>query len=403
MRKKYDDDMVKAYMTCSNLATEQYQRGLKDKKYDGDIRVLPSYKKLPKGYEMVKALTSRQVDISVRGAAAKAIGKRLDPEKGFMAESFGDLEKEIKKYKLVSVGDVYAGFVLKGSKENGGHIVCFRGTASAQEWILNLLVVQVPLPLFWADKAAGPLKSTILNSVKKVKVSMGFLIQYALVASQVYETIDKLDEEEGKSTLPITVTGYSLGGALATLGALAVRLANRLISGKVMLYNIAAPRVGNESFAKLFQLLVPTAYRVVNMGDLVPMVPPTKAEIGKFKVQYTHVGTEASFLWQEGDVERNHLNYDLPIEKKIPTITPKMPKGPVNGRPSHTAKQIKESTSPGVKKVKRKETKEVVNIGEKLVDKAVDKAVDNLKDKIKTNLSEDLMEKKSALRKFLGF
>jgi hypothetical protein len=68
----------------------------------------------------------------------------------------------------------------------------------------------------------------------------------------------------------VYMTGHSMGGALAALGAydLAVNF-----NMKVNMYSFGGPRVGNPSFRHLYDKSVPTSYRVVMDGDIVPGVP----------------------------------------------------------------------------------------------------------------------------------
>ena len=53
---------------------------------------------------------------------------------------------------------------------------------------------------------------------------------------------------------------------------------------KISMYSFGSPRVGNSSFAQLFNRMVPDSFRTVIDGDVVTSVPPTG---------YRHIGTEA--------------------------------------------------------------------------------------------------------------
>jgi triacylglycerol lipase len=88
----------------------------------------------------------------------------------------------------------------------------------------------------------------------------------------------------------------------------------------VQMYNFAGPRVGNPAFADVYNELIPGSYRVVNLADMVPMLPPTKV----FGWQYADVGEAWSFLNQSGNVAGNHgliapRNYTDAIGKSVPT------------------------------------------------------------------------------------
>lgn len=78
----------------------------------------------------------------------------------------------------------------------------------------------------------------------------------------------------------LIITGHSLGGALATIFAFgAAALDDALAPKPVTLISIAAPYVGDESFANSFQLMESLGRlrccRVVNQHDVVTMFPTT--------------------------------------------------------------------------------------------------------------------------------
>ena len=127
-------------------------------------------------------------------------------------------------------------------------VVSFRGTENEQDWKTNL---RYSLTLVDSPQAEGREPTG--------KVHQGFLDAFRSVRDQVDRY---LPCAEG---LPVFITGHSLGGALATLGA-------ALLSGRCLAacYTFGAPRVGNKGFSGSLQTLV---YRVVNPGDPVPHVP----------------------------------------------------------------------------------------------------------------------------------
>lgn len=75
----------------------------------------------------------------------------------------------------------------------------------------------------------------------------------------------EIQQELGKDSLPLYITGHSLGAAMATLAAA------RLGYGKVKaLVTFGSPRVGNGSFVR--NMFV-EHYRVINNNDAVTKVP----------------------------------------------------------------------------------------------------------------------------------
>jgi hypothetical protein len=82
----------------------------------------------------------------------------------------------------------------------------------------------------------------------------------------------------------ITVTGHSLGGALATFLTLDVAL-NTSCRTPVS-YTYASPRTGDHLFAGSYNAAIATSYRVANRQDLVPKLPPI------LPLPYEHVNTQ---------------------------------------------------------------------------------------------------------------
>lgn len=111
-------------------------------------------------------------------------------------------------------------------------------------------------------------------------VEKGF---YAVFNGLLDSLTTELQAAKGKTLL---ITGHSLGSTLATLAVpVAVSLG---FSGTQ--YNQASPRVGNLTFATYVgELSIPT-FRLVNIYDAVPKLPPSMPG-----AQYQAVGPEASY------------------------------------------------------------------------------------------------------------
>ncbi|KAH7724951.1 Lipase family protein [Aphelenchoides avenae] len=71
----------------------------------------------------------------------------------------------------------------------------------------------------------------------------------------------------------VTFTGHSLGGALASLGAIRTVLDGHRPSNQIKLYTFGQPRVGTAQFAAKHDELVPHSFRVVHRLDIVPHMP----------------------------------------------------------------------------------------------------------------------------------
>jgi acetyl esterase/lipase len=102
-------------------------------------------------------------------------------------------------------------------------------------------------------------------------VSKGFFLAFEAIRSLLDDRLDHLIQG-GKSTVPIFVTGHSLGGALATLVALYIRATRP--AHRVILYTFAQPRVVDVTLAERHWAdPMLTYYRFESPVDPVPMVP----------------------------------------------------------------------------------------------------------------------------------
>lgn len=144
-------------------------------------------------------------------------------------------------------------------------VVSFRGTENVRDWETNLRYSLTPVvfPHPGTNQWIG-------------RVHQGFRDSFMSVRDQVDR---HLPCAEG---LPIFITGHSLGGALATLGA-----AYLSRWGLSACYTFGSPRVGNKGFSGSLRIPV---YRVVNPLDTVPSVPSCWRG-------YRHVGTEKKLRW----------------------------------------------------------------------------------------------------------
>lgn len=222
----------------------------------------------------------------------------------------------------VGVDKVFFGFALVPDETapvpGNSNVLVFRGTQTPFEWLLDATAIQVPIPLPWFNLED--------ERFSFAKVHLGFLIAYALLAGQVASAVGQFN-----SKYTTFSTGHSLGGALSTLAALAAKVQHPF--SQVQLYNYASPRVGDPTFVSAFNFLIPASYRVVNMADVVPVVPPTTLSITAFghtfDLIYAHVGQELSYLWQGGNVAFNHeLLFTYQPTVKAGTVSATQPKFP---------------------------------------------------------------------------
>lgn len=294
MTTNYDPGLSKTLAAVCELTYKQYHNGPPP---GNDGSITP-----PPGYTQTSKFTAPELDFSN--------SKHLERFKSIDTATLGSDDSDALRKAAIGLQDVYFGFTLTSATNN---IIALRGTKNMFEWIMDATIPQVPIPLVWYSH----------DKLKTAKAHLGFLILLAFLIEQILDAAKQFD-----TSLPCYVTGHSLGAALAALAPVPVLL---LTDNKdVQMYNYAGPRVGDQIYADAYNFLIPRSYRVVNLSDLVPMLPPSEI----LKWTYAHVGTEWSFLNQSGNVGGNHAltgpdNYTDAVVNEIPTDAPR--KYPVTG------------------------------------------------------------------------
>lgn len=142
-----------------------------------------------------------------------------------------------------------AGFVA-ADKTNEQIVVAFRGSSSISNWIANLDFVLTDA-------------SSLCDGCE---AHMGFLECWETVADSITFQVESAMQTYSGYTL--VVTGHSLGGAIAAIGATALRNAGYTLD----LYTFGQPRIGNLALATY--LTEQGNNRITHLNDIVPRLPP---------------------------------------------------------------------------------------------------------------------------------
>ncbi|KAK4847503.1 hypothetical protein QYF36_002630 [Acer negundo] len=153
-------------------------------------------------------------------------------------------------------------------------VIAFRGTATCLEWIENLRATLTSLPDHdqVADDQVGP-------NISGPMVESGFLSLYTSstetcpsLQDMIREEISRVMEAYGDEPLSFTITGHSLGAALATLTAYDIN-STFPKAPIVTVISFGGPRVGNRNFRCLLEKSRTKILRIVNSDDLITKVP----------------------------------------------------------------------------------------------------------------------------------
>ncbi|KAG9096307.1 hypothetical protein FRC06_008794 [Ceratobasidium sp. 370] len=117
----------------------------------------------------------------------------------------------------------------------------------------------------------GPLSTKLFPNVSSnVLVHSGFRDAHAASAPQILTAVQKIIAEKGATK--VTVVGHSLGGAIASLESLYLRLnLPRSVAIKGVTYG--QPRVGNPDFANWIDATISDFARITSMDDPIPILP----------------------------------------------------------------------------------------------------------------------------------
>lgn len=158
------------------------------------------------------------------------------------------------------------GFVAcrRDNTGTGMAVICFRGTKQVKDWLTNIDITPVPI--------RNPNGDGIVGNMHR-----GFHDAYMSVHDDIAARLI------GYEDLPLYITGHSLGGALAVV-ATWYQSSARLAA----CYTYGAPRVGDQGLIDRFKTPI---YRVVNVADPVPFVPPAGITINVLKSMLRGVGS----------------------------------------------------------------------------------------------------------------
>ena len=165
-------------------------------------------------------------------------------------------------------------------------VVAFRGTKGFDQLLLEVLeTLLIPEEHFLGGKVQTYWK----RSFEALWPSMEPKVKSLVSANPSYQ---------------LWVTGYSLGGAMASLASAWLAFYNIAPRKNIILYTFGMPRVGNYRYAQQHDQLVSNSWRVVNYDDIVPHLPPLI--LPKFHPGPYHHGVEVFYSEEAVSVNSTH-------------------------------------------------------------------------------------------------
>lgn len=123
-------------------------------------------------------------------------------------------------------------------------------------------------------------------------------------------------------TYTITISGHSLGGAMASISAFNIMRENIGSPAGITLFTYGHPRVGDKLFSIEHDRVVPNSWRIVHRKDIVPHIPhcSPSCDSGGSSTNYHH-GTEVFYDVENmtdpsSDYKLCRANHDITCSRK---------------------------------------------------------------------------------------
>ena len=159
-------------------------------------------------------------------------------------------------------------------------VIAFRGTTTCLEWLENLRATLTDLPC--NTKMDNGMDGARMSCGSGAMVESGFLSLYTSpiannpssmsLQEMVRQEIARILQTYGGEPLSLTVTGHSLGAALATLAAYDINTTFPR-PPLVTVISFGGPRVGDRRFRRQLEEQGTKVLRIVNSDDVITKVP----------------------------------------------------------------------------------------------------------------------------------
>lgn len=178
-------------------------------------------------------------------------------------------------------------------------VIALRGTGTCLEWFENLRATLTTLPNHMCGGCDG---DGCGGEDDECMVENGFLSLYVSktetspsLQEMLREEVEKLIKTYRDEPLSITITGHSLGAALAILSAYDITTTVKH-APLVTVISFGGPRVGNDEFRRQLEHSGTRILRIVNSDDVITKVPGLVVRDGDVAGDGVHVGSLRGWL-----------------------------------------------------------------------------------------------------------
>ncbi|KAL7548003.1 hypothetical protein ACHAWF_011279 [Thalassiosira exigua] len=225
---------------------------------------------------------------------------------------------EVVWFSDLTQNDVVYGICCQ--RDQGRVAVVFRGTVNSHNWLINMK--------FSTTELSNPISDEYPGRSELLDVHTGFSLYmlrrrkdtHTNKIDEIFEMVDAIGREMcPDGNYKLSITGHSLGGALATLLGFYAAASEKFSNVKqIRVFTFAAPRVGASSFFHAYQHLERSGKirhaRFSCTRDLVPNIPPFNLDgFNPIKWRYyKHVGMRIQ-LHSVGDRAKLRLRQALDV------------------------------------------------------------------------------------------
>ncbi|KAJ9078063.1 hypothetical protein DSO57_1010669 [Entomophthora muscae] len=179
----------------------------------------------------------------------------------------------VKNLKMDSMALIAADVINKDI------VVAYRPTLTVKNFVVDMDFIKVQMN----------------NAPRDVLVHRGFYRHHISIRDRVFNEVKHLLLTPRYSNYTLHLTGFSLGGAIATISLPDWKhfMKQHNFGNSIESYTYESPRVGNEQFVKFIESMDVPVIRYTFSNDMIPRLPPRA-------LGFTHTGLEYHF-------DDNHL------------------------------------------------------------------------------------------------